>query len=430
MTSSLKHATILIPDMLASRKLTLTSKKPREQYLKVMPRKPVKECYCSEVTETTRARSSRTRHKSVSPCRPCRGEVVLGPVREPSDKVALTLPISCETLRRVQEIDYAPRSRFLRKVQSKICELRTADQTGDCLRSCPRSSSYHRFMTSARMQSTFADKKTASPGEGKRVDDRQESPTSPIATANSLASEQSGPDDVACASSKGTRVPTRKLSKSTLRKTISSKRQIPESSERSASKSPMRGKRTARLHKWDCPCCRRNERGTRTAKFSGDKCAEGHDLLEYHERHSRQESHAFEDFMNQNVENLKRFREQNYFETHGSSHILTSSRSSGSWQQYVLNERLFPEPVGKMDKQDLIVTIPPSATMQRKRVHYFPRYVVRQEKNTCNTNYRRKRCQSCPLTGHAVDLGILKIRPPLNSLALKHQKKALTTSKR
>lgn len=413
--------------MLASQKLTLTSKKPQEQSLKV-PRKPVKGCYCCSEVNETHTRSLKTRHKSVSPCRHCRYEVEFRPIREPGDKAALILPISCETLRRVQEIDYVPRSQFLRNVQNKInvqSELRTADQSEDYLRSCPRSSNYHRFMTSARMQNTFADKKTASPDERKRVD-RQESPTSPI--ANSLASEQSGSDDVACASSKGTQVSSRKLSKSTLRKTISSKRQIPESSERSASKSPMRGKRTARLHKRDCPC-RRNELETKTAKFNGDKRAERHDLPEYRERRERcfrhDDSHAFEDFMDQEVENLKKFREQNYFETHGSNHTLTSSRSPGSLQQYILNERLFPEPVDKIDKQDLVVTIPPSATMQRKRVHYFPRYVVRQEKNACNTNYRRKRYQSCPLTGHAVDLGILKIRPPLNSLALKHQKRAL-----
>ncbi|XP_071570859.1 uncharacterized protein [Temnothorax nylanderi] len=413
--------------MLASGKLTLMSKKPREQCSKVAPRKPVKGCYCHFGVNETHARSSRTRHKSVSPCRHCRDELELKPNGETGDKAArLTSPISCETLRRVQKIDYAPRSQFLRNVQSKICELRVADQ-GDCLRACPRSSSYHRFMTSARTRDT--DKKTALPGERKRVDERRKSPTSPTAPANSLASEQNGSDDVACASSKRTQVSPRKLSKSTLRKTIRSRRQIPDSSEIPASKSPVRGKRAAQLRKQDCPCCCRSELERKTAKLGGDKRAERRDLPEYCERRERclrhDDSPEVEDSMDEEMENLRRFREQNYFETHGSSNTLTSSRSSGSLQQYLLNERLFPEPVGRIHKQDLVVTVPPCATTQRKRVHYFPRYVVRQEKNACNTSYRRKRCQSCPLTGHAVDLGILKARPPLNSLALKYQKRAL-----
>lgn len=409
--------------MLAPGKLTLTSKKPRQQCLKIAPRKPVKGCYCqlSEVNNP-HARSSRTRHKSASPCRHCRSELELRPIGETGDKAALISPISCETLRRVQKIDYAPRSQFLRNVQNKICELRAADQEGS--RACPRSVSYHRFMTSTGMQ----DKKSALPGKCGRIDDQLESPTSPMELANSLASEQSGPD-VACASSKrSSQVSPRKLSKSTLRKTIRSRRQIPGSSEKPASKSPLRGKRTARLCKQERPCCCRSELEKNTAKLVGDEYAEGHDLPEYCERREQciwHDDPAAEDFVEQEVENLRKFREQNYFETHGSSHTLTSSRSSGSLQQYLLNERLFPESIGRVHKQDLVVTMPPCATTQRKRIHYFPRYVVRQEKNACNTNYRRKRCQNCPLTGHAVDLGVLKTRPPLNSLALKYQKRAL-----
>lgn len=402
--------------MLPSGKLTLRSQKPREQCLKVAPRKPVKGCYCSEANKT-HARSSGTRHKSVSPCRHCRSELELRPIEETDDKVTLTSPISCETLRRIQRIDYAPRSQFLRNVQSKICELRTKGQ-GDCLRSCPRSSSYHRFMTL--------------PDECKRVDERQKSPMPPTVPVNSLASEQNGFDDVSCTSSKRTQVSPRKLSKSTLRKTDRSRRQIPESSERSASKSPMRSKRTARLRKQDCPCCCRSEVERKTAKLGSDKRAERRDLSEYCEWRERclrhDNSSAMEDSIDQDMEDMKKFREQNYFETHGSSHTLISpksSKSSGLLEQYLLNERLFPEPVGKIHRQNLVVTMPPCATTQRKRVHYFPRYVVRQEKNACTTNYRRKRCQSCPLTGHAVDLGILKARPPLNSLALKYQKRAL-----
>jgi len=415
-----RHATILIPDMLASGKLTLISKKPQEQCLKVAPRKPVKDCYCNFEANKTHARASRIQHKPASPR--CQSRLELRTVGEIGDKEPLTSPISCETLRRVQKIDYAPRSQFLRNVQNKIYKLQTADQE-DCLRICPRSSSYHRFMTDARMRDTVSDERTALPDECKCVE-RQKSPRTP---ANSLASEQGECNDVACSSGKTTQGSSRKLSKSTLRKTIKSRRQIPESSERSVSKSPTRGKRITQLHKQDC-CCR-SESERQSVKLDSDKHARRRDLSEYCERREQcsryDDSPTVEGSVDQHVENLRKFREQNYFETHGSSQTLTSSRSSGSLQQYLLNERLFPEPVGKIHRQDLVVTMPPCATTQKKRVHYFPRYVVGQEKGACNTNYRRKRCQSCPLTGHAIDLGILRARPPLNSLALKYQKRAL-----
>lgn len=407
--------------MFVSEKLTLTSKKPQEQCSKVAPRKPVKGCYCHSEASKTHARS--LRRKPASPCRHCRSELELRPVEKVDDKTAPAAPISCETLRRVWKIDYAPRSQFLRNVQSKLCELRTADR-GSCPRTCPRSSDYHQIMTSARMQDTIADGRTVLQADKcKCIDERRRSPK---ASTNSLgASEQSRSDDVVCASSKRAQVSPRKLSKSTLRKTIRSRRPISESSERSASKSPTR--RTTRLRNQDCPCCYRSELERKTAKLGGDKRAERRDLPRYCERREQCSRHVDgpEDSVDQEVEDLKKFREQNYFETHGSSHTLTSSGSSGSLQQYLLNERLFPEPVSRIHRQDLVVTMPPCATTQRKRVHYFPRYVVRQERSAgCNTNYRRKRCQSCPLTGHAVDLGVLKARPPLNSLALKYQKRA------
>ncbi|XP_025268431.1 uncharacterized protein LOC105257384 isoform X2 [Camponotus floridanus] len=414
-----KRTTMSVPNMFE--KLTLTSKKPREQFA---PRKPVKGCYCNEMNKI-HIRSSRTQRKPVSPCRHCRSQLEFKSIKETYDKTALSSPISCETFRRVKKIDYTPRSQFLRNVQNKICELQTGGE-GDCLRTCPRSSSYHRFMTSPRMQDIIPDEKsTLSKHKHKYVDKMQSFPASPTAPANSLASEQSGSDDTACTSSKGIQVSSRKLSKSTLRKTIRSKRQIPKSSERPISKSPTRSKKAMQLRKQDCSCCCRNE-PKRVAKFDKDECIRMYNLPKYCEQRDQCLEHddnfIIDSPMDQEVENLRKFREQNYFETHGSSHTLASSRSSGSLQQYLLNERLFPEPIGKIHKQDLVVTMPPCSTIQKKRIHYFPRYVVRQEKNVCNTNYRRKH-QSCPLTGHAIDLGILKARPPLNSLALKYQKR-------
>lgn len=420
-----KRRTMSVPNMTSSGKLTLTSKKPRDQCLKSAPRKPVKGCYCNYEVNKVHVRSSRTQRRPASPCHQCRSQLELKSTRESDDKAALTSPISCETFRKVKKIDYTPRSQFLRNVQNKICELQTGGE-GDCLRTSPRSSSYHRFMTSPRMQD-IPDEKSTLLNERKYIDKRQASfPASPRTPANSLASEQSEPDDVACTSSKGIQVSSRKLSKSTLRKTIRSKRQILKSSERPISKSPARSKRVTQLRKQDCPCCCRSE-PKRAAKFDEDERVRTYNLPKYCERRDECSKHdddfASDDFMDQEVEDLRKFREQNYFETHGSSHTLASSRSSETLQQYLLNERLFPEAVGKIRKQDLVVTMPPCVTAQKKRIHYFPRYVVRQEKNVCNTNYRRKRCQSCPLTGHAIDLGVLKARPPLNSLALKYQKR-------
>lgn len=410
-----KRTTMSVPNI--SEKLTLTSKKPCEQFI---PRKPVKECYCNEMNKM-HIRSSRTQRKPASPCRRCRSQLEFKSIKETNDKVALSSPISCETFRRVKKIDYMPRSQFLRNVQNKICELQTGGE-GDCLQTCPRSTSYHRLMTSPRMQDMISGEKSTLSNEHKYLDKRRSFPGVP---ANSLASEQSESDDTACISSKGIQVSSRKLSKSTLRKTIRSKRQIPKSSERPISKSPTGSKRATQLHKQDCPCCCRKE-PKRITKFDKDEYVQIYNLPKYREQRDQclklDDNFVIDSSMDQEVENLRKFREQNYFETHGSSHTLASSRSSGSLQQYLLNERLFPEPIGKIHKQDLVVTMPPCATVQKKRIHYFPRYIVRQEKNVCNTNYKRKR-QSCPLTGHAIDLGVLKARLPLNSLALKYQKR-------
>ncbi|XP_050460791.1 uncharacterized protein LOC126856378 isoform X2 [Cataglyphis hispanica] len=410
--------TTSVPNMTFPGKLTLTSKKPQQQFA---PRKPVKECYCNYEENKKHIKSSRTQRKPALPSRHCRSQFEFKLIRE-TDKPALTSPISCETFRRVKKIDYTPRSQFLRNVQNKVCELQTGGE-GDCLRTCPRSFSYHKFMTSPKMQDIIPDEKLTLPDEHKHIDKRQSCLASSGTPINSLANERSESEDAACTLTKGIQESSRKLSKSTLQKTIRSKKQILKSNERLTSKSPTRSKKATQLDKQDCPCCCRNE-PRRTVKF--DERERINNLPECCEQRDRCLKHNNDfatDFVDQEVENLRKFREQNYFETHGSSYTLASSRSSGSLQQYQLNERLFPESTNKIHKQDLVVTMPLCATMQKKRIHYFPKYVVRQEKKACNTNYRRKRCQSCPLTGHAIDLGVLKARPPLNSLALKYQKR-------
>ncbi|XP_032683492.1 uncharacterized protein LOC116849931 [Odontomachus brunneus] len=412
---SSRRATTSAPDMTSSAKLTLTSKK---QCARIAPRKPVKECYC--YTEVNKANlRSRIRRKA-SPCRQCRSQFELKPVKETDDRASLISPISCETYRRVRKIDYTPRSQFLRNVQTRLCETWQSGGRGDCSQTCPRSSSYHRVMAGVKVQNVDSDRQTTLLKEAKLLEE-QKSPAIPKAPANSIASE-SDRDNVVCSSSKETRTSSRRRPKPTLKKMISSKRP--------KSRSPARSERTSRsTHDYHC-CCR--DESEETTRYIGDKREKKH-LPRYREQriqrtHSRYDGDpvaddiSADDPIDKEVRDLRRFREQNYFETHGSSHTLVSSRSSGSLEQYLLNERLFPEPVGKIHKQDLVVTMPPCATTERKRIHYFPRHVVRQEKNVYNTNYRRKRHQSCPLTGHTIDLGILKAKLPLNSLALKYQK--------
>ncbi|RLU24308.1 hypothetical protein DMN91_002396 [Ooceraea biroi] len=408
-----------LPDTMPVGKLTLTSKKARESPSDITPRKPSKECYCRTDVNKSDLRSSRTQRKRAPPCRHCRSHPEFTTIRETEEKAAPSSPISCETFRRVQRIDYTPRSQFLRNVQSKICELQSGGQ-GDHSRTCPRSSNYHRFMASTQVQNTH--ERAALPNERKRVDDKQASPTSPRAPANSLASEQSERDNACTSSGKAIQMSSRRPVKSQWRKTLRSRR--PDRSEQQPNSSS-RSKRPMKLRK-NCPCCQK-ELVEDVPRFSGDARKKILNLPGYSERRGQcskyDDGPMIDDSVDHEVADLRKFREQNYFETHGSCHTLASSRSSGSLQQYLLNERLFPEPVSRIRKQDLVVTMPPCATTQKKRIHYFPRYVVRQEKNMSNANYKRKRCQSCPLTGHAIDLGILKAKPPLNSLALKYQKR-------
>lgn len=422
---------LLRPDTMPLGKLILASKKPREPCSDIAPRRPVKECYCRLETSKPRPRSSRTQHhKRASPCRHCRSHPELGTIGETEDKAALSSPISCETFRRIQRIDYTPRSQFLRNVQTKICEIHSGGQ-GDHSRACPRSSSYRRFAASTKMPSTPPDARTAPSNEHEQVDDRQTFPTSPRTPANSLASKQSETEsDNVRISGKELRTPSQRPVKSKLRKTLRStpgQGQVSDMSEQQLDLS-CRNKRATQSRE-NCPWCCQKQLAEGLPDSSGDTCREMYDLPEYHERRADERSRrdggtALDDTVDQEVADLRKFRERNYFETHGSSHTLASYGSSGSLQQYLLNERLFPEPVGRIHRRDLVVTMPPCATTQKKRVHYFPRYVVRQEKNMSNANYKRKRCPSCPLIGHAVDLGILKARPPLNSLALKYQKQA------
>ncbi|XP_053985787.1 uncharacterized protein LOC128880103 [Hylaeus volcanicus] len=421
---SSNHMLARMPNISTSKRVLITSKKHcEEQCSKTIPRKPVKECYCHPHTKKVQLRSPRTQYKQHLPCKCCKTHVDIRlPFAKYNDeKPALTSPISCETLRRVQKIDYAPRSQFLRNVQSKVSVLHTA-ATGDCPDTCTRSPRYHEFMTRKNLQSTDRTDKMESQTTTRVTKSR----SLPVTSTHSgtIEEEQSFVSDNVAKSSKGVQVSLKKQSRPKLvtKRTISSKKSVPDLKKtKSNSKTSVKSKRASHLFNKECPCCHKNKvvpSKVTVEKDNIDSEDYQHTVCVNDGREESDEEYLSDD----EVKELRKFREQNYFDTHGSRHTLLSSKSSGSLEQYLLNDRLFPEPAKRIHKKDLVVTMPACATLQRKRMHYFPRYIVHQEKNVQNAN-KKKRCQSCPLTGHAIDLGITKMRPPLNSLALKYQKR-------
>ncbi|KAL2715074.1 DNA ligase 1-like isoform X2 [Vespula squamosa] len=430
-----------VSNMRPSERIVIPSKNLSHSHSSyVVKRKPVKECYCNVEMKKIQPHSSKIIHKPNSPCNYCKNHICQAPlpINENNVQDTLSPPISCETIRRVQKINYYPQSQFLRNVQRKVSVLKDIS-SGDCPDTCPRSSYYHKLRTDKTSNVTDTDaqsKCTTDTISKSNINDFEKLDSIQRVPSSVSDEEEQSQEEVIQKVNKGIQVPLRKPSKTKLlvKRTISSKKYIPEGrKEKSSSRSSSENKKTIRSSASDCQCYK-----SKADKFTKD--LERKELGTYRvypkdyeedDREPKKWSPTCEKdgqrktvkSSGNKVRELRKFREQNYFDTHGSSQTLLSSESSGSLQQYMLNDRLFAEPIKRIHKKDLVVTMPPCATVQKKRVHYFPRYVVRQEKSTCNTNYKKKRCQSCPLTGHAIDLGISKPRPVLNSLALKYQKK-------
>ncbi|XP_046738381.1 uncharacterized protein LOC124406814 [Diprion similis] len=393
-----KYESVSAPDMNANRRL-LVVKPERKQPKPSPPRRPVvKECYCqATVLQTRKAnqRSTRTRHVPI--CLPSFRETddaVYGDAGSPRDSPdpVYSPPLSTTTLKRAQKIDYTPRSEFLRRVQSKINTLRD-NQLGT-----PRAPS-----PPPRRRNSSGNV----PANSKSLDERRNG-------GIELPRKYNCPRCVdAEALSKKISLP---------KKTIASRKSISDQNKpagfrsrerRAAFRSSSPDGRAARIVPGD---------GNVPRPSLGDEgkscaCSEYRADKFLGERADKEE-------IDSEVNDVRKFRDKNYFDTHASCPSLLGSRSSGSLQQFRLNERLFPEPVGKVHREDLVLSIPPCATRQRRGVHYFPRSIVRQEKNISSTNYAKKRrCPAgCPLIGHAVDLGALKVSHPSNSLALRFQK--------
>ncbi|XP_033333031.1 uncharacterized protein LOC117224320 [Megalopta genalis] len=385
-TDSSDQSSASMPNLAVTRRVVISSKKHSESQhcLKNVHRKPVRECYCNHEVKKIQPRSTRTQRKPDPGCKYCKSHIEFKPaiVRDSPRRSLASPPISCETLRRVQRIDYAPKSQFLRNVQSKVCLLQSGDGPGTCTRS-----SCHRR-------------------------DQPEAKKSQIETTLARSIDTSGEEQK-----------TPKQSREHItKKTLTSKKPVPDSSKtKSSPKDSARCKSLAQSLGKVCHCCHncqahqrdksiRSKNDIDSEDYQHTVCVSNLDQVGSNEKN----------ISDNELRELRKFREQNYFDTHGSSHTLHSSKSSGSLEQYLLNDRLFPEPCKTIHKKDLVVTMPACATLQRKRIHYFPRYIVRQDKTNGN---KKKRCQSCPLTGHAIDLGVTRMRPPLNSLALKYQKR-------
>ncbi|XP_014300486.1 uncharacterized protein LOC103579019 [Microplitis demolitor] len=133
---------------------------------------------------------------------------------------------------------------------------------------------------------------------------------------------------------------------------------------------------------------------------------------------------------------LDKFRKINYFDTHGSSHTLLSIESPAELvDQYKLNDRLFLEPVDKINPHDLVVSLPITKNKNIQQIaHYFPRNIIVDQ--YCKDNKKKHTHKKSPLTevnSHLELNNLISInkKPPLslitnnNSLALRFQKKKI-----
>lgn len=373
-------------------------------------RRAVKECYCYTSVPDVRNNSQKSfadRHSSVGKCdfsTRCGDGVGSAPgsgrtsrkYDDRDDEVGGSVyspPLSTATLIRARKIDYTPRSKFLRKVQSKVNSLRSSSSE------TPRtpSPSPKRFNCDLKNTQSKQSRSEYPRRHNCRIDNEE----------------------------------VHKIPKKTLlpKKTIVSMKTDQQKTEKSHKHSEPKSQ-GRRLDVRSPPPVKRHTCGANKAvdKYPRNYCGGDNNAFCPCSENKRGEIWNGDDEASDfEINNVRKFREKNYFDTHASNVSLLDSRSgsgSGSIRQFRLNDRLFPEPMGRVHRDEIVVSIPPCATRQKKSIHYFPRSVVKQENNTRSNNSvkKRSRCPSCPLIGHAVDLGALKVSHPTNSLALRYQK--------
>ncbi|XP_012273713.1 uncharacterized protein LOC105696104 [Orussus abietinus] len=459
------------PDMTSVGRVLIASTKRHSR--SILFRRPVKECYCCYDTRKVHGRSSKPKHipQTQNNHFSCCCDVPIEVNNQTNSKCIgknelrldngdyVSPPISCETYRRVQKINYTPRSYFLRNVQSKVTSLHSDScrlHSDTCLRTLCQSINKPELVTDRytagcllsedSLERTLNEKSQ----ESKSVicdtlkpckRDRKEISTSKHCIFGNkdtkITSEKEPSSKHSTWASRNTKVywqrevPTRgtvtnkELSsdksstvKPLAKKTIVSKKSLTDE------ENSLKKKKSVCLSDIDQSyCCCRLHKGQKHCPKEADRIHTcDRCCRDRYKNHIPDEGEEPQDGF-EKVKELNKFREQNYFDTHGSNYTLLDPRSSGSLQCYELNDRLFPEFSGKVHRDDLVVTIPPCATKQRKRIHYFPRSIIKQEKDVYVEGYKKKRrFHSCPLTGHAIDMKELKVPHPSDSLALKYQK--------
>ncbi|KAF7987753.1 hypothetical protein HCN44_003616 [Aphidius gifuensis] len=462
-------------------KILLTSK---PQIIHSPLRRPVQGCYCNEPRKI-QPRSARTiHHKPLSTaCKHCQSNYELNYDKQHTENTLLTPALSYETLQRVQRINYTPRSQFLRKVQQKLSnnhsyhqdvvngddnhhhhvELTSTDRNNNFDNESPSSPTNkyrHNLIkhqenkqnfrhvennynsTSDRSKKSSSDdneiqeiivtadvhKSDDSPSEDEitrlqlNLENKLKNPQKKSSIINkknssnkSLAviekTRESSPEIE-------TILPPKKINKNKPKKTISSvslknKNELSKNNENNDNN---KNKTTRLLTQKNC-CydnCLINEKNK---KYKRKKKT----LNCCHHNDSDLSKYLLPDKPDDEAIELRKFRDKNYFDTHGSKATLLSSSSGSSFEQFELNERLFPENIGRISRDDLVVSMPICTTKQLKKIHYFPRNIVQQEKNNQHFASKKYNHANCPLIGHAIDIGVLKTQRPKNSLALKFQ---------
>ncbi|KAK0089139.1 hypothetical protein PV326_004574, partial [Microctonus aethiopoides] len=470
--NGLHHPDILSPygqinaheqgDMTVGGRILITSKRPVAESLPL--RKPIKGCYCNHESKKIHFQSTKIAHKPNWPCDYCRNNFdICLPSSRNNDEYNSSPALSCKTLQKVQKINYTPRSEFLRRVQEKvshnynICRGVYSESVVPSSHSnynvCCNDSISNKF-PEVDFQSCVKRNDVINHLKEKKSKSLKFSPSSSDFIKRSdkcLSGIRTGISDT-CDNAKGydvrnledlllteqnsaqtpeiqTIFPLCKRSKfkKSLRRTINSATRSNDvvSCNEITSKPSLKVKKKSHILSQknssctDCCTVKKKSKNSKVTrkKSSLSNCTKCCGCL------SRlcPALIPHDDFIEKEAAELRAFREKNYFDTHGSRQTLLSSTES--LEQFEVNDRLFPESIGKINHNDLVVSMPICATKQLKRIHYFPRYIVKQQKNppVCHSD-KNGRYKSCPLIGHAIDLGVLKNSLPVNSLALKFQK--------
>ncbi|XP_034938077.1 uncharacterized protein [Chelonus insularis] len=414
---SLSHKLQNQGDMTVGGRILITSKRPVE----VEPlRKPVKGCYCYHNKKKIQIRSPRSATKSIWPCNYCKSHfnVELPDSQETQNEIS-SPTLSCDTLRKVQKINYTPRSEFLRRVQQK------ASQNYNLCRSCSepavQPTRVARNIVDDPLDTIEVDSRYAENVKSKESDPN-------LRPKSKRNGEKHSPEIETIFTANASSRPT--SSGILMKKTICSSKSIDENIEcgeeeslkRVRSKNKLKSRTlTQKSCQYDCCSVNARRKSPKKNKKTGQETC-----LQCHRCPGRCPSKfvasGSSDHEDEEVIKLRKFREKNYYDTHGSSSALLSSLDSSTrLKQYEINDRLFPVPVDGIydDEAQPVVSMPRCATKQFKRVHYFPQFIVKQDERAAGLSKSSgKKHQKCPLTGHAIDIRRLKT-PSKNSLACK-----------